>query len=69
MVLRTKHLTLLDARLDEIRMSDFDRQIARAHLARADAVAEMMVALGRGVKSLVCALLVRPIRRLAESLY
>lgn len=61
-------LESLYARLDEIRMADFDRLQAKASLARAEAVAQALRDLGTGAKRLLRTLVVRPIRRLTSAL-
>jgi len=54
-------------RLDEIRMSEYERQRAKAHLARAEAAVALIAATGRLIARLFRRLVVRPIRRLAAA--
>ena len=61
-------LEFLYARLDEVRMSGHERLRAKASLARAEAVADLMVGIAKGIKSLLKILVLRPIRRLTTSL-
>jgi hypothetical protein len=49
---RTNATSDLEARLLEIRMPAYERLAAQAHLARAEAIAELIVAAMHGVKSL-----------------
>jgi hypothetical protein len=60
-------LDFLYARLDEIRMSDYERIRAKAQLARTEAVADAIFAIGRGLQTLLKVLVLRPIRRLTAS--
>jgi len=60
-------LKAIEARLDEIRMPSYERMLAKAHLARAEAVADLIVGVARFVKKSVAALFLRPIRRLAAA--
>ena len=62
------NLEFLYARLDEIRMSGLERVRAKASLARADAIAGLMVDAANGARRLLCTLVVQPIRRLATSI-
>lgn len=59
-----QELDFLNARLDEVRMSGHERLRAKASLARAEAVAELLVAFASALKRLLKALVLRPIRRL-----
>ena len=61
-------LDLLNARLDAIQMADYERIRAKAQLARAEAMADLIAAIGRGLRRLLRTLVVRPIRRLTASL-
>ncbi|MEW6689231.1 MAG: hypothetical protein AB1452_09100 [Pseudomonadota bacterium] len=61
-------LESLYARLDQVRMADFDRLQAKASLARAEAVAKALQDLATGSKRLLRTLVVRPIRRLTSAL-
>jgi hypothetical protein len=56
------------ARLDEVRMSQTERLMARAQLARAEAVAEAVFAVVHGSKRLLKTLVLRPFRRMTASL-
>ena len=51
------------AQLDQIRMPAYERLMAEAHLARAEAIADLLAAAARKIKSLGRVFLVRPIRR------
>ena len=42
----------LEARLNEIEMPSYERLVARAHLARAEAISDLIVAAIRGMQSL-----------------
>lgn len=53
----------LYARLDDIRMPAYERLTARAHLARAEAISDLIVAAVRGLKSLAKAVTTRRLRR------
>ena len=57
----------ISARLREVRMTEHDRLIAQAHLMRAQAISNLLVALGRGLKALALALL-RPLQRLGAQI-
>ena len=61
-------LDLLNARLDAIQLADYERIRAKAQLARAEAMADLIAAIGRGLRRLLRTLVVRPIRRLTASL-
>ena len=61
-------LEFLNTRLDEVRMSGHERLRAKASLARAEAVAELMVGIGSAVKRLFKTLVLRPIRRLTTAI-
>lgn len=62
-------LDILRSRLGDIRMSERERLVAEAHLARAEAIAELMARFGAWVKRMARILVVRPIARLSESLH
>jgi hypothetical protein len=64
----TSELQYLYTRLDQIRMSDYERLRARASLARGDAIATLILSAFEGAGRLLKTLVVRPIRRLATSL-
>jgi hypothetical protein len=51
------------ARLDEIRMPAYERLAARAHLARAEAISDLIVAAVRALQSVAKALTTRRLRR------
>jgi len=53
----------LYARLDHIRMPAYERLTARAHLARAEAISDLIVAAVRALKSLAKAVTTRRLRR------
>lgn len=63
-----EELDFLNARLDEIRMSGHERLRAKASLARAEAVAGLLVAFARALKRLLKALVLRPLRRLTAAI-
>lgn len=58
----------LYGRLDEIKMGEYERLMAKASLARAEAVSQLLHAAVRGLQRLLRALVVRPIRRLTSAL-
>lgn len=53
----------LFARLDEIRMPAYERLTARAHLARAEEISDLLVAAIRALQSIANALTPRRLRR------
>ena len=61
------NLEYLYARLDAVRMTSYERQRAKASLARADAIAGVLVDSARGIRRLLKNLVIRPIRRLTAS--
>ena len=61
-------LKFLFDRLAEVRMSEYELVRARAHLERAEAVADGLVAAGRAIARLYRKLVARPIRRIAASI-
>jgi hypothetical protein len=63
MMNRSDKLESLSHRLDEMRMSDHDRIRAKAHLERAEAIADLLAALARGVRHLFRKAILRPLRR------
>lgn len=54
----------LYARLDEIRMPSYERLSAKAHLARAEAISDLIVAVVRALKSVAKRLTARRMRRI-----
>ncbi len=58
----------LNARLDEILMSGHERIKAKAQLARAEAIADLFVAVAGGLKRLFKALVLKPFRRLTAAI-
>jgi hypothetical protein len=60
-------LEFLNARLDEVRMSNYERLRAKATLARTEAIADAAVRLINLVKRLLKPRAVRPARRPANS--
>ncbi len=64
---RSNEREFMYRRLDEVRMSDFERMQARAHLERAEAIADLIVAGSRAVSRLFRKLVVRPLRRFAAA--
>ena len=61
-------LEFLNARLDEVRMSGHERLRAKASLARAEAIADLLVGFSRAIKRLLKILVLRPIRRLTAAI-
>jgi hypothetical protein len=53
----------LSARLDDIQMPAYERLTARAHLARAEAISDLIVAAVRALQSLAKVLSTRRLRR------
>ena len=53
----------LSARLDEIQMPAYERLTARAHLARAEEISDLIVAAIRALRSVAKALSTRRLRR------
>ena len=62
------NLDFLNARLDEVRMSNHERLRAKASLARSVAVVDAAVEIINLVKRLLKTLILRPILRLTASL-
>jgi len=60
-------LAYFDSRLDEIRMTGHQRLKAKAHLARAEAMAEVLAAAARGIARLFKSAPAKPSRRPAHS--
>lgn len=60
-------LEFFNARLDEIRMSSHERLRAKASLARAEAIADLIVGCINGATRLLKTRVLCPIRRLAAS--
>ena len=61
------NLDFMNDRLDKVRMSSHERLRAKASLARAEAVADVVVEIINLVKHLLKTLVVRPFRRLMTS--
>lgn len=61
-------LNFLNTRLDEVRMSNYERVRAKASLARAEAFADAAGAIISLVKRLLKTLVVRPYRHLITSI-
>ena len=59
-------LDILYSRLNEIRMTPYERLTAEAQLARAEAIAELLVRTAHTVKKLARTLVVRPVQRAFE---
>lgn len=59
--------TFFNARLDEIRMSGHERMKAKARLAQAEAVAEVLASVARGTARLLRAMVIRPYQRLTAT--
>ena len=60
-------LEFFNRRLDEVRMSGHERLKAKAHLARAEAIAELLFTLVRGIRRLYKAPSTKPSRHAAPS--
>ncbi len=60
-------LEYFNSRLDEIRMSGYERLKAKAHLARAEAFADAVAAVINAVKRVLKVVVLRPIRRFTAS--
>ena len=63
----SKELAFLFKRLDEVRITEPDRIRAKAHLARAEAVADALADAGAALGRLYRKLIVRPLRRVSEA--
>ena len=61
-------LQFLNARLDEIRMSSHERLRAKASLAHAEAITDLIFEITNGATRLLKSWVLCPIRRLATSL-
>lgn len=61
-------LAYFEDRLDAAGMTGYERLQAKARIAQALAVAEALAGLGRWLKRVACAAVVRPFRRLTTSL-
>lgn len=61
-------LEFLNARLDEIRMSDYERLRAKASLAQAEAITDAIALVANRVARWLKSWVLCPIRRLASSL-
>ena len=61
------NLDFIFSRLDEVQMRSSERAKAKSQLARADAVADALFAIGRRLQALLKVLVLRPIRRLTAS--
>jgi len=61
-------MAFLYRRLDEVRMGEYERIRAKAHLERAEAVADFVAAVGARASRLFRKLVVRPVRRVAASI-
>lgn len=55
-------------RLQEVRLSEYDRLVAEAHLARAEAIADLIARAIEAVRGAARALLSRPWRRIAAAI-
>ncbi len=60
-------LTFLDARMDEIQMSNHERLQAKAHLAQAEAIANAVAGLLGLIRRLLKTPAARPLRRPTSS--
>ena len=63
----SKELELLYQRLDEMRIHEYERISAKAHLARAEALADLLAHAGGAARGLFRRLVLRPLRRFAAS--
>ena len=61
-------VTLMQARLDEVRMSGHRRLEAQAQLARAEAMVDFLSAIAAGAKRVLRKLVLRPYHKLTASL-
>lgn len=59
-------LAEISALLDRVRMPEYQRLLARAHLERAEAVAELIARAASAMRSAAKALVVRPLHRAFE---
>jgi hypothetical protein len=62
------NMDFLYTRLDQVHMSPSERIMAKAQLARTEAVADAIFAMGRSAKRLLRTLVLRPFRRMTASL-
>jgi len=58
---------VIHARLDAMRISGYERLQAKAHLARAEAIAEALAQIGGSIARVARTLVIRPLRRLTAS--
>jgi hypothetical protein len=62
-----ENLDFFYARLDETGMCSYERIRAKAQMARAEAFADTLVAIARGLRGLLKARVIRPLRRMTAS--
>ena len=62
-----RSLEFLNARLDQVQMSQAERNRAKAQLARAEAVVELLFAIGHGAMRLLKKRVLQPMRRMTAS--
>ena len=60
-------MAAIHARLDEMRMSGHERLKAKAHLERAEAIAETLAQAAGGIARIARTFVIRPLRRLTAS--
>lgn len=61
-------LAFFNARIDALQIGSYERIKAKAELARTEAIADAMVAFGRGALGLLKTLIVHPFRRFTASI-
>jgi hypothetical protein len=61
-------LAFFYARIDALQIGSYERIKAKAELARTEAIADAMVAFGRGARGLLKTLIVHPFRRFTASI-
>ena len=64
---RNANADFFNARLDEVRMSGHERLKAKARLAQAEAMAEVLAVIVHGAARLARAVVVRPFERLTAT--
>ena len=61
-------LDFFNARIDALQIGSYERIKAKAELARMEAIADAIAAIGRGARGLLKTLVFRPLRRFTASL-
>lgn len=61
-------LAFFNARIDALQIGSYERIKAKAELARTEAVADAIVAFGRGARGLLNTLVVHPFRRFTATI-